>query len=40
MDLLLHPTFKADKLQLAKGQAETAISRRNDDANGSRFARR
>jgi zinc protease len=34
MDLLLHPTFKADKLQLAKGQAETAISRRNDDANG------
>ncbi|HEX3373036.1 MAG TPA: pitrilysin family protein, partial [Edaphobacter sp.] len=34
IDLLLHPTFKADKLQLAKGQAETAISRRNDDANG------
>jgi zinc protease len=34
MDLLLHPTFKEDKLQLAKGQAETAISRRNDDANG------
>jgi zinc protease len=34
VDLLLHPTFKADKLQLAKGQAETAISRRNDDANG------
>ncbi len=34
MDLLLHPTFKADKLQLAKGQAETGISRRNDDANG------
>jgi zinc protease len=34
MDLLLHPTFKADKLQLAKGQAETAISRRNDDASG------
>jgi zinc protease len=34
MDLLLHPTFKPDKLQLAKGQAETAISRRNDDANG------
>ena len=34
MDLLLHPTFKADKLQLAKGQAETAISRRNDSANG------
>jgi len=34
MDLLLHPTFKADKLQLAKGQAETGISRRNDDASG------
>ncbi len=34
VDLLLHPTFKADKLELAKGQAETAISRRNDDAGG------
>ena len=34
MDLLLHPTFKADKLQLAKGQLETGISRRNDDAAG------
>jgi zinc protease len=34
MDLLLHPTFKADKLQLAKGQAETGIARRNDDASG------
>jgi zinc protease len=34
MDLLLHPTFKADKLQLAKGQEETGIARRNDDANG------
>jgi zinc protease len=34
VNLLLHPTFKADKLQLAKGQAETGISRRNDDANG------
>jgi zinc protease len=33
-DLVLHPTFKQDKLQLAKGQVETAISRRNDDANG------
>jgi zinc protease len=33
-DLLLHPTFKADKLQLAKGQLETGISRRNDDASG------
>jgi zinc protease len=34
MDLLLHPTFKADKLQLAKGQVETGISRRNDDPGG------
>jgi zinc protease len=34
MELLLHPTFKADKLQLAKGQVETGISRRNDDASG------
>jgi len=34
MDLLLHPAFKADKLQLAKGQLETGISRRNDDASG------
>ncbi len=34
IDLLLHPNFKADKLQLAKEQAETAISRRNDDAAG------
>jgi zinc protease len=34
LDLLLHPTFKADKLQLAKGQLETGIARRNDDASG------
>jgi zinc protease len=34
MDLLLHPTFKADKLQLAKSQVETGIARRNDDASG------
>jgi zinc protease len=34
MDLLLHPSFKADKLQLAKGQMETGIARRNDDASG------
>jgi zinc protease len=34
MDLLLHPTFKADKLQLSKSQVETGISRRNDDASG------
>ena len=30
----LHPDFKADKLQLARGQAETGIARRNDDASG------
>ncbi|NYF90472.1 pitrilysin family protein [Tunturiibacter empetritectus] len=34
IDLLLHPTFKDDKLQLAKQQLETGIARRNDDANG------
>ena len=34
LDLLLHPAFKAEKLQLAKGQLATAISRRNDDASG------
>jgi zinc protease len=34
VDLLLHPSFKEDKFQLAKGQLETAIARRNDDANG------
>jgi zinc protease len=33
-DLLLHPAFKADKLQLAKQQAYTNIARRNDDASG------
>jgi zinc protease len=33
MDLLLHPAFKADKLQLAKRQMETGIARRNDDAS-------
>ncbi|MGD0444716.1 MAG: pitrilysin family protein [Edaphobacter sp.] len=37
MDLLLHPTFKAEKLQLAKGQMETGIARRNDDAAGIAF---
>jgi zinc protease len=31
VDVLLHPTFRADKLQLARRQMETAISRRNDD---------
>ena len=34
IDLLLHPNFKADKLQLAKEQLETGIARRNDDAGG------
>lgn len=34
IDLLLHPTFKADKLNLAKMQMEAGISRRNDDASG------
>ncbi|WP_128913650.1 M16 family metallopeptidase [Granulicella sibirica] len=34
LDLLLHPAFKADKLALAKRQAETGIARRNDDAAG------
>jgi zinc protease len=34
MDLLLHPTFKDDKFQLAKQQLYTGISRRNDDASG------
>ena len=32
MDLLLHPEFQADKLQLAKRQLDTGIARRNDDA--------
>jgi zinc protease len=31
IDLLLHPAFKADKLQLAQRELATAISRRNDD---------
>ena len=34
VDLLLHPAFKEDKLQLAKQQLNTGISRRNDDAGG------
>jgi zinc protease len=34
IDLLQHPTFKADKLELAKQQQYTSISRRNDDASG------
>lgn len=34
IDLLLHPAFKADKLQLARMQMEAGISRRNDDASG------
>jgi len=34
VDLLLHPEFKPDKLQLGKRQLETGISRRNDNAAG------
>lgn len=34
IDLLLHPSFKADKLLLAKRQMDTGIARRNDDASG------
>ena len=34
IDLLLHPAFKADKLQLAQQQIDTGIARRNDDAGG------
>ncbi len=33
-DLLLHPAFKDDKLDLAKQQIATGISRRNDSAEG------
>ena len=33
VDLLLHPAFKAGKLQLARMQMEAGISRRNDDAS-------
>jgi zinc protease len=33
MDLLLHPAFKADKLDLAKGEMASGIARRNDDAS-------
>ena len=32
LNLLLHPEFSNDKLQLAKRQMEAGISRRNDDA--------
>ena len=34
LDLLLHPAFKQEKLDLAKQQVATGISRRNDDAEG------
>jgi len=33
LDLLLHPAFKAEKLDLAKHGLDTEISRRNDSAN-------
>jgi zinc protease len=32
--VLLHPAFKQDKLQLAKRRMEAGIARRNDDASG------
>jgi zinc protease len=34
MDLLLHPKFNAEKLQLAQQQEATGIVRRNDDESG------
>jgi zinc protease len=34
MDLLLHPKFNAEKLQLAQQQDATGIVRRNDDESG------
>jgi zinc protease len=34
VDLLLHPAFSKDKLQLAKRQMQAGIARRNDDASG------
>lgn len=34
VDLLLHPAFKPEKLELARQQMNTSIARRNDDASG------
>src|SRR5205823_8591931 len=34
VDLLQHPAFRQDKIDLAKTQANTGISRRNDDPMG------
>ena len=34
MDLLFHPKFSAEKLELAQQQEATAIVRRNDDEDG------
>lgn len=34
MDLLLHPAFKADKLQLAQRRMDAGIARRNDEPQG------
>jgi zinc protease len=34
VDVLEHPAFRQDKVDLAKTQSTTAISRRNDDAKG------
>jgi len=33
-ELLMHPAFKADKLQLAQRRMAASIARRNDDADG------
>jgi zinc protease len=34
IDLLMHPAFKADKLQLARRRMEAGIAQRNDEAQG------
>ena len=34
IDLLMHPAFKADKLQLARRRMEAGIARRNDEPEG------
>jgi len=34
LDVLLHPAFRQDKIDLAKQQANAAIARRNDDLGG------
>jgi zinc protease len=37
LDVLKNPAFRQEKIDLAKTQANTAISRRNDDPNGILF---